>query len=233
MQHGERPDNGGTMSKYTDRITNYHATKPKFFAHIDLSTRPFTDVSTAMLGFIPAFDIDKAVGIQLDQVGEWIGRSRVVSQPISGIYFAFDTDGLGYDQGVWQGPYDPDNGYSSLSDDTYRVILKAKIAINNWDGQNDSLPDILDTALAGSGLRMQIVDNQDMTISVWVFPETDISDVSLELLAAIRQGYLTVKAAGVWAGDVQTPSEGNQFFGLDLENDYIAGFDEGAWGVTL
>lgn len=221
------------MSKYTDRITNYHATKPKFFAHIDLSTRSFTDVSTAMLGFIPAFDIDKAVGVQLDQVGEWIGRSRVVSQPISGIYFAFDTDGLGYDQGVWQGPYDPDNGYTSLSDDTYRVILKAKIAINNWDGQNDSLPDILDTALDGSGLRMQIVDNQDMTISVWVFPETDIDDVSLELLAAIRQGYLTVKAAGVWAGDVQTPSEGNQFFGFDLENDYIAGFDEGTWGVTL
>ncbi|MGV0456435.1 DUF2612 domain-containing protein, partial [Klebsiella pneumoniae] len=26
------------MSKYTDRITNYHAGKPKFFAHVDLST---------------------------------------------------------------------------------------------------------------------------------------------------------------------------------------------------
>ncbi|MCZ5716426.1 hypothetical protein O5585_27680, partial [Escherichia coli] len=29
--------------------------------------------------------------------------SRVVSQPISGVYFSWDTDGLGYDQGVWQG----------------------------------------------------------------------------------------------------------------------------------
>ena len=50
---------------------------------------------------------------------------------------------------------------------------------------------------------MQIVDNQDMTISVWVFPKDDISQASLELLAAIKQGYLTVKAAGVWAGDIQ------------------------------
>ncbi|CCK00851.1 Putative bacteriophage protein [Cronobacter sakazakii 701] len=99
---------------------------------------------------------------------------------------------------MWQGPYDPDSGYTSLSDETYRVILKAKIAINNWNGQNDTLPPILETALAGSGLKMQIVDNQDMTISVWVFPETDISDVSLELIAAIKQGYLTVKAAGVF-----------------------------------
>lgn len=226
------------MSKYTDRITNYHATKPKFFDHIDLSTRPFTDISTVMQGFIPAFDLDTAVGVQLDQVGLWIGRSRYVSVPISGIYFSLDTDGLGFDQGVWQGPYDPDNGYTALSDDTYRIILKAKVAINNWDGQNDSLPTILDTALAGSGLRMQIVDNQDMTISVWVFPDVDIADVSLELIAAIRQGYLTVKAAGVWAGDIQTPSvetpsEGNKFFGLDMDNEYIAGFDEGAWEKKL
>lgn len=226
------------MSKYTDRITNYHATKPKFFDHIDLSTRPFTDISTVMQGFIPAFDLDTAVGVQLDQVGLWVGRSRYVSVPISGIYFSLDTDGLGFDQGVWQGPYDPDNGYTALSDDTYRIILKAKVAINNWDGQNDSLPTILDTALAGSGLRMQIVDNQDMTISVWVFPDVDITDVSLELIAAIRQGYLTVKAAGVWAGDIQTPSvetpsEGNKFFGLDMDNEYIAGFDEGAWEKKL
>jgi len=226
------------MSKYTELITNYHAGKPKFVAHVDLSTRPLTDISTALKGLISAFDIDDAVGVQLDVLGEWIGRTRIVSQPISGIYFSFDTDGLGWEQGVWQGPYDPDSGFTSLSDEVYRIVLKAKIAINNWDGQNDSLPPILDTALAGSGLTMQIVDNQDMTISVWVFPEVDISQVSLELIAAIRQGYLTVKAAGVWAGDIQTPSietpsEGNRFFGFDLENEYIAGFDEGAWEKIL
>ncbi|EOV0985540.1 DUF2612 domain-containing protein [Edwardsiella piscicida] len=226
------------MSRYTDRITNYHATKPKFLDHVDLSTRPFIDISKSMSGFISDFDIDTAVGVQLDIIGLWIKRSRVVSQPIDGVYFSWDTDGLGYDQGIWQGPYDPDSGYTSLSDDTYRVVLKAKIAINNWDGRNDSLPPILDAATAGSGLKMQIVDNQDMTISVWVFPETDISDVSLELIAAIKQGYLTVKAAGVWAGDVQTPSvetpsEGNRFFGFDMDNDYITGFDAGAWGVNL
>ena len=158
------------MSKYTELITNYHATKPKFLAHVDLMTRPLIDVAAATRGLITAFDIDSAVGVQLDILGLWIGRSRVVSQPISGVYFSWDTDGLGYDQGVWQGPYDPDSGYTSLSDDTYRIILKAKIAINNWDGRNDSLPPILDAATAGSGLKMQIVDNQDMTISVWVFP---------------------------------------------------------------
>lgn len=226
------------MSKYTELITNYHATKPKFFDHIDLSTRPLIDISTATRGLVSAFDIDTAVGVQLDILGLWIGRSRIVSQPISGVYFSLDIDGLGFDQGVWQGPYDPDSGYTTLSDETYRIILKEKIAINNWDGRNDSLPPILDAALEGSGLKMQIVDNQDMTISIWVFPETDISNVSLELIAAIRQGYLTVKAAGVWGGSieipaVETPSEGNRFFGFDMDNEYIAGFDDGAWGELL
>ncbi|HBB6657880.1 TPA: DUF2612 domain-containing protein, partial [Salmonella enterica] len=223
------------MSKYTDLITNYHATKSKFVEHIDLVTRPLAETSAAINGLINAFDIDHATGIQLDILGQWIGLSRVVSQTISGVYFSWDTDGLGYDQGVWQGPYDPDSGYTSLSDETYRIVLKTKIAINNWDGRNDSLPPILDAALDGSGLKMQIVDNQDMTIGIWVFPETDISSVSLELIAAIRQGYLTVKAAGVWGGSieipsVETPSEGNRFFGFDMDNEYISGFDAGSWG---
>lgn len=226
------------MSKYTDLITNYHSQKPLFVDHIDLITRPLSDVAGAMTALITEFDIDEAIGVQLDILGKWIGRTRVVSQPISGIYFSFDTDGLGFDQGVWQGPYDPDAGFTNLSDETYRIILKAKIAINHWNGTNETLPEILETALAGSGLTMQIVDNQDMTISVWVFPETDISSVSLELIAAIRQGYLTVKAAGVWAGDIQTPSVetpsvGNKFFGFDIDNDYIAGFDSGAWEMKL
>lgn len=226
------------MSKYTELITNYHAARPLFSQHVDLSTRPLTDVSAALGGLLTAFDIDTAVGQQLDILGLWIGRSRYVAIPISGIFFSWDTDGLGYDQGVWQGPYDPDTGYTALSDETYRVILKAKIAINNWNGQNDTLPPILDAALAGSGIRMQIVDRQDMTIGVWVFPEVDISQVSLELIAAIRQGYLTVKAAGVWAGSieipsVETPSEGNRFFGFDMDNEYIAGFDTGSWEMRL
>jgi hypothetical protein len=226
------------MSKHTDLVTNYHATRPKYFDHIDLSSRPLVDIASATRGLISEFDIDTAVGVQLDTFGLWIERSRIVSQPITGVYFSWDTDGLGYDQGVWQGPYDPASGYTSLSDDTYRIILKAKIAINNWSGRNDALPPILDAATASSGLRRQIVNNQNMTFPVWGFPETDISDVSLELIAAIRQGYLTVKAAGVRAGDVEppsveTPSEGSKFFGFDMDNEYIGGFDTGAGGVLL
>lgn len=65
------------MSKYTELITNYHATKPKFLAHVDLMTRPLIDVAAATRGLITAFDIDSAVGVQLDILGLWIGRKTL------------------------------------------------------------------------------------------------------------------------------------------------------------
>lgn len=30
-----------------------------------------------------------------------------------------------------------------------------------------------------------------------------------------------------------TPSNGYKFFGFDVENDYIAGFESGAWGENF
>lgn len=221
------------MNRYTSLITNYHATKARFVNHVDLSTRPLIDVSATVQGLVDAFCIDDAVGTQLDIVGLWIGLSRIVKEPIEGVYFCWDTDDVGWDQGVWQGMYDPDDGYTSLSDEAYRQILKIRIALNNWDGSNDSLAEILEMATAGSGLSMQIVDNQDMTISVWIFPEHSIDEVSREILAVIRMGYLTVRAAGVYTAGIEIPSEGNRFFGFDLDNEYFGGFDEGAWGTVL
>lgn len=54
------------------------------------------------------------------------------------------------------GPFDPDDGFLDLSDEVYRLVLKVKIAINHWNGQNDTLPDILDSALSGSGIEWQL-----------------------------------------------------------------------------
>lgn len=254
------------MSKYTDLITNYHAGKPKFFDHIDLSTRPLIDVSTATSGLVSAFDIDSAVGDQLDILGKWIGVDRAVAAPISGIFLEWDTERVGWDQGVWLGPYQSSDATTYLSDDTYRIVLKARIGINNWNGQNGTLPTILETALAGTGIKMIVVDNQDMTITVlivvdpdYLMQETDrlifdsgmnrgpfivlpadytpsrydinpIDKLPAEFVFVIRAGLLTVKAAGVRIRGTMTPSNGYKFFGFDVDNEYIAGFESGAWG---
>lgn len=257
------------MSKYTDLITNYHAGKPKFVDHVDLSTGPLIDVSTATSGLVAAFDVDTAVGNQLDILGEWIGIDRTVAAPISGVFLEWDKERVGWDQGVWLGPYQSTDELTYLSDDVYRIVLKARIGINNWNGQNRTLPNILETALAGTGIKMIILDNQDMTISVlivideeYLMSVTDrlifdsgmnrgpfitlpadyvpsrydinpIDKLPAEFVFVIRAGLLTVKAAGVRVRETVTPSNGYKFFGFDVDNDYIAGFETGAWGENF
>lgn len=257
------------MSKYTDLITNYHAGKPKYVAHVDLSTRPLIDVSAATSGLVAAFDVDTSVGNQLDILGKWIGIDRTVAAPISGVFLEWDKERVGWDQGVWLGPYQSTDELTYLSDDVYRIVLKARIGINNWNGQNGTLPDILETALAGTGIKMIILDNQDMSISVlivideeYLMSVTDrlifdsgmnrgplitlpadyvpsrydinpIDKLPAEFVFVIRAGLLTVKAAGVRVREVVTPSNGYKFFGFDVENEYMAGFETGAWGENF
>lgn len=257
------------MSKYTDLITNYHAGKPKFVDHVDLSTRPLIDVSAATSELVAAFDIDTAIGDQLDILGEWIGVSREVAAPITGVFLQWDKERVGWDQGVWLGPYQSTDELTYLSDDVYRIVLKARIGINNWNGQNGTLPDILETALAGAGIKMIILDNQGMSISVLIVIDDEylmsltdrlifdsgmnrgpfitlpadyvpsrydinpIDKLPAEFVFVIRAGLLTVKAAGVRVRETITPSNGYKFLGFDVENEYMAGFEAGAWGENF
>lgn len=217
------------MSKYTEKITNYHATKPLFEQHIDLITRPFTDIVKAQENFIREFDLDKAVGVQLDVVGEWVGRGRNVSVPITNVYFSWDTEGLGWDQGSWKGPFDPDAWFTQLSDDVYRMVLKAQIAINTWDGTIGHLEDILEIIFAGSGIDMQIIDNQDMSITINAIAINGIANTSAELISVIKSGELNIKAGGVRVKSLNVIDPAHPLFGFDTQSTVITGYDAGYW----
>lgn len=217
------------MSKYTELITNYHVTKPLFPQHIDLITRPFTDIAAVATDMIRKFDLDTAVGEQLDALGLWIGRDRNVAVPISNVYFSWDTDGLGWDQGNWQGPYDPDSGFTVLSDDVYRLVLKAQIAINQWDGTVGGLEDLLERVFEGTGIDMQIIDNMDMSITINAIALNGIANTSAELVAVIKAGELNVKAAGVRVKSLNVIDPAHPLFGFDTTSTAISGFDTGYW----
>lgn len=129
---------------YVGLITSQHADKPKFVAMVAAVAKAFADTSNLIDGLPQAFDLDVAVGAQLDDVGLWVGLSRKIGVPIEGVYFSFDTEGLGYDQGSWKGPFDPDVGLTSLDDDTYRLLLRARIAANHWDGTFERAVELLE-----------------------------------------------------------------------------------------
>lgn len=137
------------VSKYTGLITSEHADKPKFNAMVSAVAQCFVDQQNALGNFIPSFDLDEAVGDQLDTLGAWVGISRRVRTPLTGVYFSFDIAGVGFDQGVWQGPFDPSTGITLLDDDTYRLLIRAKIGANHWDGTLASSAAILNLIFQG------------------------------------------------------------------------------------
>jgi hypothetical protein len=175
------------------------------------------------------FDLDTAIGVQLDAVGQWVGRTRFVTQPLANLYFSFDTTGLGFDQGVWNGPFDPTSGLVRLDDDTYRQLLRAKVILNSWDGSIAEAAESLSLLLNNPSSIVSIVDNQDMTMTVGIS-----GVVPSPLITALLQGgYLPINPEGVGVNYEITSVNAVAIFGFDTENNAISGFDVGAWEGVL
>ena len=214
-----------TTDEYLALITTEHQNRPKFIATVSASVSPFAKIQTVLRSFPRAFDIGTAVGQQLDGLGEWIGRSRRINEPISGVYMEWDTTAaVGWEAGVWKGQFDPNEGLVELPDDSYRLLLKAKIAANQWDGTIPGAYQVWEQVLTGSYLIIE--DLQDMTMAIGV------SGIPLSTLYTrlLTRGYLPLKPAGVRIrGYAVVPTKG-VLFGWDVnESAAFAGWEIGNW----
>jgi hypothetical protein len=217
------------ISQYTDLITSEHNKRPKFMAVVETLAEPMVDLQNVLSAMPVKFDLDNAVGDQLDTIGLWVGISRDVPVPLTGVYFSLDIDGLGFDQGSWKGPFDPDAGLTRLDDDTYRLVIRAKIGANHWDGTLESSKAILDS-IFGGGTFVFIQDNQDMSMTIGIAGVIP----SAVFLAVLANGLIPLKPEGVRINIViVTTVDGAPMFGFDMDNNLVAGFDVGAWGTPL
>jgi len=217
------------IAAYTDLVTSEHNQQPDFIAVVEALVQPMVDLQNLLSRMPAKFDLDTAVDAQLDDVGLWVGISRNVAVPLAGVYFSFDTAGVGFDQGNWKGPFDPDTGLTRLDDDTYRLVIRAKIGANHWDGTLGSSKDILDS-IFGGGTFVFIQDNQDMTMTIGIAGVIP----SAVFLALLSNGIIPLKPEGVGVNfTIVTSIDGAAIFGFDVDNDLISGFDSGAWGTIL
>jgi len=175
------------------------------------------------------YDIDLATGTQLDTIGEWVGASRMLAIPITGVYFEWGgTDALlGWLAGIWKGQYDPVSGLVSLPDDSYRRLLKAKIVNNQWNGSVGSAYDMWESLFLNS--YIMIIDNQDMTISI------AISGAILSTLdkALLTSGVIAIKPMGVSINSYIATTVEAPMMAFDVETSALDGWDFGAWYITL
>jgi hypothetical protein len=212
---------------YTALVTSEHNQRPKFMAWLATLVQTFSDQISLLLVMPSLFDLDYAVGVQLDATGEWIGQSRWIKVPLQ-IYFTWDDDGtLGWDAGVWYTPFDATEGLYRLPDDQYRLVLKAKVGSNQWDGTIPQAYEIYHTLFAGTGTTIAIQDNQNMSMSVIVLG--DVPNAVNE--AILTSGLLDLRPSAVKVEGYYFPTVRDApYFGFDIENDSISGWDSGAWG---
>jgi hypothetical protein len=194
---------------------------------VEATTGPFADVSAFLASLPQAFDLDSAVGVQLDIIGQWVGRSRYITVPLQVPWFALDTVSRGFDEGIWKGPLSATTGRSPLDDDMYRALLRAVILANRWDGTVETASAPFEAFFGNIGYGVVIEDPQDMTMNV-------VSNATEDIIAlsAMNGNVIGLKPGGVRVNYLLPSVASRPVFGFDQDNDVIAGFDIGAWAVT-
>lgn len=212
-----------TKEEYLNLVTAAFRQKPNFIDVVGINVDVAVRVQELLLSMIPKFDVDTAVGDQLDIIGKWIGISRNINVPISGVYFTWDGDyTVGWDYGTWQPALAPAE-VTTLPDDAYRTVLKAKIAANQWDGTTESAYAIWDQLFPQFTILIQ--DNQNM--SYWMVIVGGIVDsLTLALLAG---GYISLKPEGVRINGFLVPIDDEIGFAWDMDTPLLKGWDEGYW----
>ena len=217
-----------SVSTYTNLITSEHADKPNYVNTVALSCQPFVDEYDALNNL--DFDIDTAVGNQLDIIGQWVGMSRYLSEPLTGVYFTLDT-GPGLDSGILIGPFDPTTGLVALPDQFYRALLFSKILNNQWDGTKSGAYAISAALFSSLGYTLFIQDFSNLTMSLGIAGGVPPPIV----IAMLVGGLLDIRPATVHITSYIYPSVAEPMFMLDapVSSPHFGGLDSGHFATVI
>lgn len=219
-----------TNGTYLRLVTSEFRNATKFNSTLDADVSPSVTIQNVLESLIPKFDLDNAVGDQLDIIGEWVGALRNVPFPITDVYFEWENAALGWELGSWKGPFDPDTGPVLLPDDVYRTLIKSKIAANRWNGSIPQAYEIYSTLFSLGGIVIQ--DNGNMTMNYGFFG----APPSAFAQALLQGGVLTLKPEGVRINEIIVVTDFAPLFAWDIEDlssIAVQGWDIGYWGKEL
>lgn len=217
----------GDPEPYLARVTSEHRDKPLFMATLRAALQPIVDLQANLALMSGQFDLDAAAGAQLDDVGRWVGVSRQLRVPLSGVFFTWGAAGLGWGQGAWHSSTNPTTNLFDLPDAEYRTLIRSRIANNHWDGTVPGAYAVLDPLFASYGVTILIQDYANMHMLFAL----DAVPVNAVITALFQGGYLNFKPAGVHVDGYATPSvPATPYFGFGANNANVAGWGTGAWG---
>lgn len=222
---------------YKNLLIIQYSNKPKAVATINaLVTELISD--GIIFKIRDAFNVDTAIGVQLDIIGMWVGVDRYFNVTEPENYFRF-TDYIEVDPDDHLGGFvdyaefddaDQGNGFlnynsvltvqNRLNDDDFRTIIKLKIIQNNSNHSHKSIDDSLFQFFEGE-VRMFSDGNMEMTY----FLSNNITQI---IQAAIIKGIFP-RPMGVGIRLIENSSINFGFttyknLDLGFVNPYITGF---------
>lgn len=184
------------FDQYLNMITSEHRLRPKYMAFVESVLKPLWDVFALLDNFNYEYMLEFAEGAQLDVIGAIVGADRNVKFLLS-------------------------DGTTRLSDALYRIVIKAKIIRNHWDGSLKSLYEVWHRIM-GDELPLDFIDYQNMSCDISV--GTDI--VSEDMFLLIHNDLILPRPVGVQ----YTYDYGiKPIFAFDDDQSYLRGWDIGYW----
>lgn len=192
------------VEETTNLLIKQYWEKPKAKAEIEMLAASWDKVRAFLAALDPAFDLDMSIAPQLDVLGRIVGIGRSVPNVVPKVYFGFsinpNNEGFASKFNPLRvgGPFF--SKFSSaftdlqLGDSDYRFFIRVKAALNRASGyvSSDQYISIQDVVLSAFDGRAYVVDNLDMTLTLYVSPV-----VSLDRLRLIQALNLLPKPQGV------------------------------------
>ncbi|EKT4495765.1 DUF2612 domain-containing protein [Pseudomonas putida] len=169
-----------------DRIYAQYRDKPKAVDWYSIARKLGGSLEDAAEAVRKSYDIDTAVGEQLNVIGRIVvaPRSFVGSIPMNPALFDLtDGDEFGDDGAMFSALTIDQDG--QLSDDLYRLVIKAKIVKNNGDATIENILDGMNFLLPNAQV-LRVTDGEDMSFSIEFYGQI----TNLERFALLNAGLV-------------------------------------------
>jgi len=180
------------LSQGRGRVTEQFKNKPVFDAYLKLALDALNDVQAVYKDLMQLRSIETATGSQLDLIGEIVGQPRTLVNYNAFPYFGFDgataaeTFGTISDStigGVFRSVNQEEGSSSSVDDETYRFLIKARIIANTTRATPEAIITGLNfiTGNTNSGVVEQ--PNAHITIEI----QNNLTDLQAYFLQGLSQ----------------------------------------------
>lgn len=168
--------------------------------------------------------LDTAIGVQLDILGEIVGQSRNIKNANIHKYFGFN--GGGQHVGGFLYPFfepgDPLFSNLELDDEPYRMLIKARIIRNGFDGTIENFIEFMNFAFSTTFTGVTDIGNATSNILIGKI----LTDQEKALIVFSEENNFIPKPSGVKYYFFNAPPGGVFGFANNPLGDFVKGFGQ-------